>query len=104
MTSNQDPVRFQLSDQYFHKRLAQACGNQLLLKYSTELYNYGLMTRREVMSVPDAIRRSVNEHKGIVTALSSGNPERTVRAMQMHLKSVYDTTKAMLSRKPRTRV
>lgn len=91
-----DPVRFQLSDQYFHKLLAQSCGNAIFLKFSNELYNYRLMVRRAVMSSSGAIQRSVNEHRAIVLALEKRDVEGTVSAMRTHLESVYETTKAML--------
>lgn len=89
-----DPVRFQLSDQYFHKTLAESADNALLLKYSSELYNYGLVVRRQVLSLPDAVRRSVEEHKVLVAALAARDETAAVTAMQRHLQSVYDTSKA----------
>lgn len=91
-----DPVRFQLSDQYFHKQLAKSSGNELFLKFSTELYNYRLMVRRAVMSNSGAIQRSVSEHRDIVNALEQRDVEATVNAMRVHLESVYETTKAMI--------
>lgn len=91
-----DPVRFQLSDQYFHKLLAKSSGNALFLKFSNELYNYRLMVRRAVMSSAGAIERSVAEHKAIVLALEKRDAEATATAMRQHLESVYQTSKAML--------
>ncbi len=93
-----DPVRFQMSDQYFHKLLAQACRNELLLKYSTDLYNYGLVTRREFLRTKGAIKGSVEEHTDIVTALENGDSSLAEQALQKHLRTIFETTKKQLKK------
>ncbi|ETD72715.1 GntR family transcriptional regulator [Pelistega indica] len=91
-----DPLRFQMSDQYFHKLLAQSCRNDLLLKYSTDLYNYGLLTRREFLSTEGAIEGSVKEHIFIVDMLSLKDPEKAAQALEKHLRTIFETTKQQL--------
>lgn len=93
-----DPIRFQMSDQYFHKLLAQACRNELLLKYSTDLYNYGLVTRREFLQTKGAIKGSVEEHIGIVAALESGDASLAEKALEKHLRTIFETTKKQLNK------
>lgn len=89
----EDQVAFHLSDRYFHKLLAQYSGNGLLQKYSKQLYNYALVVRRQVMSNPMSIKRSVKEHQRIVEQLNQRNIEGTVNMLTQHLASVHQTTK-----------
>ena len=88
-----DPVHFQLSDKNFHKLIAEYAGNELLLKYSEELYSYGLNIRRSVMLESGSIARSFREHVQIVEALACGDEDAAERAMLRHLGSVYSTTR-----------
>lgn len=88
-----NPVHFQLSDKNFHKLIAEYAGNELLLKYSEELYSYGLNIRRSVMLEPGAIARSYGEHCQIVEALARGDGAAAEQAMLGHLTSVYSTTR-----------
>lgn len=88
-----DPVHFQLSDKNFHKLIAEYADNELLLKYSEELYSYGLNIRRSVMLEPGAIARSYREHVQIVEALARGDEDAAEKAMLDHLGSVHSTTR-----------
>lgn len=91
------PVHFQLSDKSFHKIISEYAGNEILLRYSEELYSYGLNIRRQVMVEAGSIERSYREHGYIVEALKRGDPDAAERAMLSHLDSVYRTTKEKLS-------
>lgn len=91
------PVHFQLSDQNFHKLISEYANNEILLRYSEELYAFGLNIRRQVMLEPGAIERSYQEHQHIVDALMRGDPDASERAMLSHLDSVYRTTKTKLN-------
>jgi len=90
------PVHFQLSDKSFHKIISEYAGNEILLRYSEELYSYGLSIRRQVMVEAGSIERSYHEHCYIVDALKRGDPDAAERAMLSHLDSVYRTTKEKL--------
>lgn len=99
-TMYQDPVRFQLSDEHFHTLIAKICNNELLVRYTKELYHYGLIARRAVLSNTNQIKQSVVEHQAIVDSLQNRNEEQSVAALQQHLQSVYDTTKQFCSANP----
>jgi len=90
------PVAFQLSDQEFHKLLAEYSGNELLKKYSKQLYHYALIIRRKVMSNPSMIENSVKEHHQIVSMLEKNDSAGTLKALTKHLSTVYQTTKDAL--------
>lgn len=92
-----NPVHFQLSDKSFHKLIAEYAGNELLLKYSEELYSYGLNIRRNVMQESGSIACSYREHVQIVEALARGDADAAEQAMLGHLHSVYRTTREKMS-------
>lgn len=87
-----DPVRFQLSDKHFHKLLGEIADNEVLLKYSEELYTFGLQFRRIVLIQKGAIRRSYQEHLCIVEALEKHDPDGAEAALLQHTSSVHQTT------------
>ncbi|MGY0398548.1 MAG: FadR/GntR family transcriptional regulator [Ostreibacterium sp.] len=95
----EDAASFQLSDRYFHQLLARYSNNELLQKYSKHLYNCALTVRRQVLSNPKSIQRSVYEHKQIVDKLSERDCEGAVNAIIQHLTSVHQTTKAIYARR-----
>ncbi len=87
-----DPVRFQISDQEFHSTLYRACGNNLLADVVSDFYGYALEFRRRVLLRKGAIGHSVKEHRAILEALKTRQPELAVQAMQRHLDQVRKTT------------
>ena len=93
-----DPVRFQISDQQFHDTLYRACGNALLADVVFDFYGYALEFRRLALQRKGAIAHSVAEHRELVAALRTGDPEKAVAAMQRHLDQVHRTTQAVMKR------
>jgi DNA-binding FadR family transcriptional regulator len=88
----EDPVRFQISDREFHNTVYQACCNHLLADVVSDFYAYALDLRRRVLLREGAIALSVREHRAIVEALKTREPERAVQAMQAHLDQVHQST------------
>ncbi len=91
-TMQQDPVGFQISDREFHVTLYRACGNSLLVDVVSDFYDYALEYRRRALQRPGAIRHSVDDHRKIVEALKTRNPDIAVGAMRSHLEQVKTTT------------
>lgn len=87
-----DPPYFQLSDRNFHKLISEYSNNAILIKYTEELYNYGMNFRRRVMQMKGAIECSYREHEAIYFAMASGDPDQAERAMLAHVESVYRST------------
>ena len=87
-----DPVGFQISDREFHTTLYKSCGNSLLVDVVSDFYDYALDYRRSALQRPGAIAHSVADHRDIVEALKTGNPEIAVAAMRGHLDQVQKTT------------
>lgn len=91
-TMTQDPIRFQISDREFHGVLYQSCGNPLLADVVSDFYGYALEYRRKAVSRPGAIARSVAEHRMIVAALATRDPDAATRAIEEHLEQVRRST------------
>lgn len=88
----EDPVSFQISDQEFHSTLYAGCGNALLADVMSDFYAYALDYRRCALQRKGAIARSVADHRAVVEALKTRDPERAAEAMNLHLQQVRKTT------------
>jgi DNA-binding FadR family transcriptional regulator len=93
-----DPVGFQISDREFHVALYKSCGNSLLVDVVSDFYDYALEYRRSALQRPGAIKHSVEDHRRIVEALRTRNPETAVGAMRSHLEQVQTTTLKEMSK------
>jgi DNA-binding FadR family transcriptional regulator len=91
-TMYSDPVGFQISDREFHVTLYKSCGNSLLVDVVSDFYDYALEYRRRALQRPGAIKHSVDDHRLIVEALNTRDPETAVKAMRTHLEQVQVTT------------
>jgi GntR family transcriptional regulator, sialic acid-inducible nan operon repressor len=87
-----EPVHFQLSDKSFHKLISEYAHNDILHKYTEDLYGYGLNFRRQVMQMEGSIKRSYLEHEAIYQALEAGDGDQAEQAMLRHLESVYQSS------------
>jgi DNA-binding FadR family transcriptional regulator len=97
-TMYSDPVGFQISDREFHVALYKSCGNSLLVDVVSDFYDYALEYRRSALQRPGAIQHSVEDHRRIVEALRTRNPEVAVGAMRSHLEQVQTTTLKEMSK------
>jgi DNA-binding FadR family transcriptional regulator len=87
-----DPVNFQISDREFHSVLYAACGNNLLSDVVNDFYDYALDYRRLALKRHGAIARSMTDHRAIVAAMKTRDPELAAAAMNRHLERVRKTT------------
>jgi DNA-binding FadR family transcriptional regulator len=91
-----DPVRFLICDREFHLTIYYACGNRLLADFVVDLYTYMLDQRRLVMARPGAIKKSLEDHRLIVEALRTRNPQAVAAAFSRHILRIRDTTRGVL--------
>ena len=91
-----DPVRFLLSDREFHAALYRAGGNDVLFDIAMTLYSYLLNHRRRIVSDPAAVAASIGDHRAILRALESGDPEAAAEAVAVHAARIFTTTRAFL--------
>jgi len=91
-----DPLGFRMLDQEFHRTINHLSGNPFLEVVAQSFYELGMEYRRIAVETPGVIERSAVEHRAIVEALKSGDPEAAASAMSAHLVSIHETTaKAM---------
>jgi DNA-binding FadR family transcriptional regulator len=88
----QDPVAFRLLDIEFHQALNNAAGNRLLSALAQGLYDVGLDVRRIASTIPGVIKKSVEQHCEIASAVLINDSDAAVSAYRLHLEHVRDTT------------
>lgn len=90
-----DPVSFLIADRAFHTIVYQSCGNAVLSDLATTLYSYQLDDRRNAVSKTGAIAQSIADHRAILTALVARDADALARAMGVHERRIYDSTRAL---------
>jgi GntR family transcriptional repressor for pyruvate dehydrogenase complex len=76
------------SDQAFHLMIAEAAGNEVLLRVMNNLIDLLRETRMRSMKVPGRVEQSLKEHMWIADALLARKPELARECMFNHLSSV----------------
>lgn len=74
----------------FHDRIVEMAGNSKLLEIYRRLINETHLMRKRSISQGQGRMTSSQEHREIVRALASRDPEKTVRAMRNHVLSGRD--------------
>jgi len=92
----ENAVRFLLSDREFHALLYRAAENEVLFDMAMALYNHLLDHRRRIVARPGSIAQSVADHRKIVAALASGNPDAAATAVIGHATRIFETTRQFL--------
>ena len=92
-----DPVRFLILDREFHTIIYRACENAILAELATTLYSYLLDHRRRVVSNPQAIRNSIQDHRAILLALTERDSKAVVEAFGVHERRIYETTRQQIA-------
>lgn len=69
----------------FHERMVEMVGNRKLRDIYRKLLNQLLLYRRRSLGQPGAMPRSVDEHRGILAAIRSGDVDAAGRAMREHI-------------------
>ena len=84
----QDPVAFIECDIQFHQRIVSAAGNPILAGvYEAQRFKQLRMGLKAVLDSEGRSRRVVEEHRAIVQALLSGDPDQAAAASRAHLES-----------------
>lgn len=91
-----DPIGFRVSDLEFHHTIIDAAGNPFLERMAKSLFVLGMEYRRISAESQAVLARSVRDHRAIVAALESRDPEAVADAVARHLESVYVSTRAAM--------
>lgn len=82
----------------FHFRIAQASNNQWLIELlSSELYQLLRMCRHRTSQAPERPSKALLEHKQIVAAIASRDPELAEMLMRRHISGAWKKVKQLLN-------
>ena len=85
-----DGAAFRRLDGRFHHEIAQVSGNPIWTALSDGLFRWLNDFHVDVVSVPGKENVTLAEHRGIISAIQSGNPDRAAEAMADHLNRAND--------------
>lgn len=92
-----DPVNFLIADRAFHLAVYQSSGNALLADLAATLYSYQLDDRRRAVGKAGAIAQSIADHRSILAALVARDADALAKAMGVHERRIYDSTREVLA-------
>jgi GntR family transcriptional repressor for pyruvate dehydrogenase complex len=80
-----DADAFLEADMELHAMILQAAGNRVLPVFMQSINKIGVLSRRRTGEDIGVRRQTVRDHRSIVAALKSRNPDKAKRAMMEHL-------------------
>jgi DNA-binding GntR family transcriptional regulator len=86
----------------FHDRLVEMAGNKTLLQMYRQVINRMHLLRRRGFLLAGAGAASHAEHRGIVAALASRDPQAAMRAMGEHVRGGFSRTVGAAMKLPAT--
>lgn len=96
--SNRDMAGYFHLNIGFHDRMVEMTGNKTLLEFDRMVIGRMHLMRRRNFSVSLGGQKSQVEHRAIVTALKSRDPEKAGAAMHRHVMNGYERLTALLRR------
>lgn len=99
-TALEDPVRFLVMDREFHMAIYRRSANPVLAEFVGDLFGYMMRQRHRAVSEPGAIARSHDDHTEILRALEGRDREATMRAFDVHIQRIYETTLRVMGLPP----
>lgn len=85
-----DAERIKELDSEFHNIIYRASGSRLLHKTLSELHRNIKAYRKMSLSVPDRLEHSIEEHRGILSAIVSGNEDEADRLTSLHIEAAIN--------------
>lgn len=89
-----DPMAFRESDLAFHEALWEGSGNAYLKRIGESLNVIGLEFRNKASETRGVLEQSLEDHRALVKAIRSREPEAAARAAARHMQNVYQSTVA----------
>jgi len=88
-TSRSDAAQLSRLDTEFHEELYKACDSRMLKHILGSLHQNARRARTSSLTMPKRPTGSLDEHRAIFGALSSGDPEAAKQAMERHVKNAH---------------
>ncbi len=93
-----DPLAFRQSDFEFHEIIWASSNNAFLKRIGESLHVMGLEFRKRRAESATVLRRSVSDHRRLLDALTSRDPDAAACAAERHMHNVYDSTIAQVEK------
>lgn len=77
-------------DNRFHHILYEACDSKMLQNLLQDFHQYVIRIRKKTLSTKERGIASNEEHRQIMEAIKSGNPDEAERLATMHMENAYD--------------
>lgn len=81
----EDPNAYYYANELFHGLIYQACGNAFLMQQTQALKSRLKPYRRLQLQIRNRMAQSLEEHREIVAALMSGDPDRAAFSAREHV-------------------
>jgi GntR family transcriptional repressor for pyruvate dehydrogenase complex len=98
IVSVEDPEVFLQIDLELHAGIIEAAQNRTLTLFMNMINQINIASRRRTNELPEVRRQTLKDHKAIVTALVTRDPELASQAMLNHLNHVETKLKAISKR------
>lgn len=87
--SQYDREKFARYDHGFHKQIALATQNNVIVKIFEAIEVFLVSQQLEIVSYTDAVERGITDHRAIMAAIRAGDPEQAAEAMNAHMERTY---------------
>ena len=88
--SVEQPETFLQTDLELHRIIIEAARNRTLALFMSSINQINIASRQRTNALPQVRRRTLRDHKAIVTALKAHDPEAAATAMRNHLAHVEE--------------
>lgn len=88
--SRQDREQFARYDHSFHKQIALATQNNVIVKIYEAIEVFLVSQQLQIVYYSDAIERGVNDHRAILEAIKARDKEQAAEAMSAHMERTYN--------------
>jgi DNA-binding FadR family transcriptional regulator len=89
----EDPAVFHICGAEFHAGVQRAGGNRLLAALLAEVYGQSSELSHRALSAPGSMRRSWLDHRRILAAIETRDPDAAAAAMRKHLERVANAAR-----------
>ena len=86
----QDTEHLKELDSRFHSIIYKASGNRLLYKTLSELHRNIHIYRKQSLTVPERLSRSIEEHREILSAIERGDAAEADRLTHLHIEAAMN--------------
>jgi len=87
--SRYDREKFARYDHRFHKQIALATQNNVIVKIFEAIEVFLVSQQLEIVYYNDAIERGITDHRAIMAAIRAGDPAKAAEEMDAHMERTY---------------